>query len=103
MSVPLPRRPSDPTGPLRPTSLRRVKDLPASWQQAYVVRMVAGDLLCATVGTVVGYLVRFGTDTDPIRERTPPAWLAALLPLVWVLAMHLGRAYERRFLWIGPE
>jgi exopolysaccharide biosynthesis polyprenyl glycosylphosphotransferase len=103
MSVPLPRRPADPTGPLRPTSLRRVKDLPASWQQAYVVRMVAGDLLCATVGTVVGYLVRFGTDTDPIRERTPPAWLAALLPLVWVLAMHLGRAYERRFLWIGPE
>jgi exopolysaccharide biosynthesis polyprenyl glycosylphosphotransferase len=30
-------------------------------------------------------------------------WTAVLLPVVWVLALLLGRTYEQRFLWVGAE
>ncbi|MGY1740243.1 MULTISPECIES: sugar transferase [unclassified Blastococcus] len=62
---------------------------------------MAVDAVIAGLAACVGYLVRFGpagTETASV-----PLALAVLLPAVWVLAMLVGRAYEQRFLWVGPE
>ncbi|SFT34034.1 Undecaprenyl-phosphate galactose phosphotransferase, WbaP/exopolysaccharide biosynthesis polyprenyl glycosylphosphotransferase [Geodermatophilus amargosae] len=72
-----------------------------AWQAGYLRWTVAGDAVCAAVAGLVGYLVRFGPGAqDPTAASV---WLAALLPLVWVGAMLVARAYEERFFWIGAE
>jgi exopolysaccharide biosynthesis polyprenyl glycosylphosphotransferase len=72
-----------------------------AWRAAYVRRTVLGDAVCAAVAGLVGYLVRFGPQGASTSYAS--AWVAALLPLVWVLAMQVSRSYEQRFLWVGPE
>ncbi|GAA0297417.1 sugar transferase [Kineococcus aurantiacus] len=78
----------------------------ASWQRRYVRTITAADAAAALVGALLGWAVRFGGDA-PLRTGAVPglsvAWTMVLLPPVWVLAMLLFRAYEPRFLGIGPE
>ncbi|MFD2092793.1 sugar transferase [Blastococcus deserti] len=63
--------------------------------------MVVGDVLCAALAGLAGYVVRFG----PEGGATPYAslWAALLLPLIWVGSMLVARSYEQRFLWVGAE
>ncbi|MBN1091254.1 sugar transferase [Blastococcus sp. TML/M2B] len=77
------------------TSARR------AWRSAYVRRLVAVDALVAAVAAGMGYLVRFGS-ADVTPSHVPFAF-ALLMPAVWVVAMLVARAYEQRFLWVGPE
>jgi exopolysaccharide biosynthesis polyprenyl glycosylphosphotransferase len=72
-----------------------------AWRRSYVRRTVLADAVCAAVAGVSGYLVRFGSDGE--LPTTASVWLTGLLPLVWVAAMLVARAYEERFLWVGPE
>ncbi|TFV62799.1 UNVERIFIED_ORG: sugar transferase [Bacillus sp. AZ43] len=74
-----------------------------AWQAAYVRRTVIGDLLAGFLAALAGYLLRFGPDTSPQGYQVASAWIACVLPVVWVAAMALGRTYERRFLWVGAE
>ena len=64
-------------------------------------RTVLGDAICAALAGLVGYLVRFSPQGAGVSQSS--LWVAALLPLVWLLAMQAARSYEQRFLWIGPE
>ncbi|WP_336033517.1 sugar transferase [Geodermatophilus sp. FMUSA9-8] len=75
-----------------------------AWRRAYVRRAVVLDAACASVAAVVGYLVRF-PPADPTAPAVAPAsaWLALTLPVTWVVVMYVARAYEKRFLWEGPE
>ncbi|WP_233492531.1 sugar transferase [Blastococcus sp. TF02A-30] len=62
--------------------------------------MVA-DILCAVVAGLAAYLIRFGANAGtPVRTSLLPV---LLLPLVWGAAMLVSRAYEQRYLWLGPE
>ncbi|WP_242658115.1 sugar transferase [Klenkia brasiliensis] len=70
-----------------------------SWQSGYVRSVVLADLLCAVVAAVAGYAARFGTGS----LGHLPVWVLPALPLAWVGAMLVARAYEQRFLWIGAE
>jgi exopolysaccharide biosynthesis polyprenyl glycosylphosphotransferase len=74
-----------------------------AWQGAYVRRIAAGDVLAAAIASLVGYLVRFGAETQNLNPTHPSLWLVALLPPVWVGVMLVARTYEQRFLWIGAE
>ncbi|CCG01375.1 sugar transferase [Blastococcus saxobsidens] len=74
-----------------------------SWQGIYVRRILAGDALAGLTAAAAGYLIRFGPETATQGSHAASAWIAGLLPFVWVTAMLLARGYERRFLWIGPE
>ncbi|MCZ2822763.1 sugar transferase [Modestobacter sp. VKM Ac-2977] len=74
-----------------------------AWKPAYVRRVVIGDIACALVAALVGYLVRFGPGVSGFPVQQASRWMIALLPVVWVAAMLVGRAYEQRFLWVGPE
>jgi exopolysaccharide biosynthesis polyprenyl glycosylphosphotransferase len=74
-----------------------------AWRTAYVLRIVVGDLLCALVATRVAALVRFGPGIQVLDEPNPSAWMILLLPATWLGVMLVARAYEQRFLWVGPE
>jgi exopolysaccharide biosynthesis polyprenyl glycosylphosphotransferase len=72
-----------------------------AWRREYVRRIVAGDVVCAALAGLAGYLVRFGAEA-----AAPPyasTWAALTLPLIWVGSMLVARSYEERFLWVGPE
>jgi exopolysaccharide biosynthesis polyprenyl glycosylphosphotransferase len=72
-----------------------------AWRAAYVRRIVAGDVLCPLVAALVGYAVRFGAETQPLRHAS--AWAIVAFPVIWVASMLQARSYEQRFLWIGAE
>ena len=72
-----------------------------AWRAAYVRDIVIADAVCAALAATIGYFVRFGTYAEGVARYS--LWAAVLLPVLWVAAMHVGRAYEERFLWVGPE
>ena len=77
------------------TSVRR------AWRPAYVRRLVLTDAVAAGLAAVLGYEVRFDATSVPVPNVS--LVIAVLLPLVWVLAMHVARSYEQRYLWAGAE
>jgi len=85
------------------TSRTRTNDLsvhrPESrWQRRYVARCVAADALAALVSGAAAYELHFGS-----RVHGDYLIFTALLPVVWLLAVSLNRAYEPRFLGVGSE
>jgi exopolysaccharide biosynthesis polyprenyl glycosylphosphotransferase len=72
-----------------------------AWQAGYVRRTVLADAMCAALAGLVGYQVRFGAPGAGAGSSSLA--VMGVLPLVWVLAMLVARAYERRFLWVGAE
>ena len=74
-----------------------------AWRSAYVRRIAVGDALCGIIAALTGYLIRFGADNDVSAAAHPSVWMAALLPAIWLLVMLIARAYEQRFLWVGPD
>ncbi|ADB73202.1 sugar transferase [Geodermatophilus obscurus] len=71
-----------------------------AWRGSYVRRLVVLDVLAAFVAALVGSRVP-EDGVLGVHEAFP--WMVAALPVVWVGAMVAARAYEERFLWVGPE
>ncbi|SDC39180.1 exopolysaccharide biosynthesis polyprenyl glycosylphosphotransferase [Geodermatophilus telluris] len=72
-----------------------------AWRRTYVRRALVLDAASAVLAAAVGYLVRFGPNGSEVTYAS--IGFALALPMAWVLAMLVGRAYEERFLWVGPE
>jgi exopolysaccharide biosynthesis polyprenyl glycosylphosphotransferase len=72
-----------------------------AWRSAYVRRTLVGDVLAAAVASAVGLVGRFGVAAA--NHSHASLGIAIALPGVWVVAMLVARAYEERFLWVGPE
>ncbi|MCZ2825557.1 MULTISPECIES: sugar transferase [unclassified Modestobacter] len=70
-----------------------------AWRKTYVRRILLGDTLVAVLAALVGRLL---PEQGPLAAHGAP-WPVVVLPLVWVAAMAVGRSYEERFLWVGPE
>ncbi len=70
------------------------------WESRYVWQTVGLDLFSALAADVIAYTLRFGGSKG---EHVPALWLTMLLPLGWVLALALNRAYDTRHLFIGSE
>jgi len=68
------------------------------WQRRYVVRCMAADAIVALISGAAAYLLHFGS-----KVHGDYLIFTALLPLVWLLAISLNRAYEPRFLGVGSE
>jgi exopolysaccharide biosynthesis polyprenyl glycosylphosphotransferase len=70
------------------------------WQRRYLRVAVLADGLVALIAGCVAFLARFGDVTASNRQ-----YLIAslLLPAGWIIAVALSRAYETRFLFVGPE
>ncbi|MFD0657927.1 sugar transferase [Thermocatellispora tengchongensis] len=70
------------------------------WLRQYRGHAVLADAACGLVAGVVAVGVRFGEVTPYVA---PYAVASALLPLAWVCAVALNRAYEPRLLGLGSE
>jgi len=70
------------------------------WEREYLRRVVAVDLVSATLAGVVAYVGRF------IIWGGGPSFyllLTVALPVAWLIAVGLARGYEARFLFVGPD
>src|SRR6185369_13556069 len=78
------------------------------WERRYVQVLVVFDVAACVLAAGVAYLIRFGSlggHHFGTPEESPRWYLLSvvLLPVVWVVAMALNRAYEPRFLGGGSE
>ncbi len=73
---------------------------PRDWVRAYRVRTMLSDFGGAGAGAALAFLTRFGELTSWVM---PYLVLSAVLPLIWVAAVALNRAYEPRMIGIGSE
>lgn len=77
----------------KPTPIRR-------WERRYSGALCAVDALVALLAAGAAFGFRFGNVTD----RSGKYLIFSLaLPVAWVAAAALARAYEPRFLFVGPE
>jgi exopolysaccharide biosynthesis polyprenyl glycosylphosphotransferase len=74
----------------------------SQWRAGYVRRVAVGDALAALCAAAVGFRIRF-EDVVETGPHYASAWIAALLPVVWLGSMLIARTYEQRFLWVGRE
>lgn len=72
------------------------------WERPYVRALVGADVAVALTAGATAYLVRFG---DPLAQDhlKQYLWFSAGLPVLWLGAMGVSRAYEARFLSVGVE
>jgi lipopolysaccharide/colanic/teichoic acid biosynthesis glycosyltransferase len=72
------------------------------WERSYVAAVLAIDAAAAFVAAATAYLGRFGE-----HPASNYLWgyiaLSASLPVLWLAAMWVARAYETRFLTVGYE
>ena len=72
------------------------------WERSYVAAVIAIDAGAALVAAVTAYVGRFGDPPASIYLLGYIA-LSASLPVLWLAAMWVARAYEIRFLTVGYE
>ncbi len=70
------------------------------WVRGHRVRAVVSDVAGACLAGALALFVRFGEVTPYVA---PYVVLSAALPVVWVCAVALNRAYEPRLIGLGPE
>jgi len=72
------------------------------WERSYVAATIAIDASAALVAATAAYVGRFGE-----HPASNYLWgyiaLSASLPVLWLAAMWVARAYETRFLTVGYE
>jgi lipopolysaccharide/colanic/teichoic acid biosynthesis glycosyltransferase len=67
--------------------------LRAVWESRYVAWLAPVDVLVGVAASGLAVLV----------QPAPEAWLIVVLPLAWLAALFVGRAYETRCLFVGNE
>ena len=72
------------------------------WERSYVAAVIAIDAGAALVAAATAYVGRFGDHPASIYLLGYIA-LSASLPVLWLAAMSVARAYETRFLTVGYE
>ncbi|MEU6999631.1 sugar transferase [Nonomuraea sp. NPDC046570] len=70
------------------------------WVRSYRLQALVSDLGCAAASAALAFSARFGELTPYV---TPYALLSAALPLLWVGAVALNKAYEPRLIGVGSE
>ena len=68
---------------------------------AYQVGLVVIDMLAALVAVVAAYVIRFGVPGYEVNAGLYVG-IAIALPLAWVAVVAFNRAYEGRFVGVGP-
>jgi exopolysaccharide biosynthesis polyprenyl glycosylphosphotransferase len=76
--------------------------LPASlsWQRRYLWVAATVDGCVALLAGAIAFAFRFGSVAP---YNVPYVFLSLLFPFAWMLALLVGHAYERRFLFVGND
>ena len=72
------------------------------WERSYIAATIAIDAGAALVAAATAYVVRF-SDHLAANHLWGYIALSATLPILWLAAMWVARAYEPRFLTVGYE
>jgi exopolysaccharide biosynthesis polyprenyl glycosylphosphotransferase len=72
------------------------------WERRYVAAVIAIDAGVALLAAATAYALRFGDYLSSDHQWGYIA-LSATLPVLWLAAMSVARAYETRFLTVGYE
>src|SRR2546421_8503401 len=72
-----------------------------AWDVRYVVFLLVTDLVVGLAAGTLAFGIRFGNDVTPYNRDY--ILLSALLPLCFIGALGVSRAYERRFLFVGSD
>ena len=70
------------------------------WQRQYRRGVIVADAAVALLAGWLAFLARFGDVAGSNQEYL---FASILLPLGWIAAVALARAYETRFLFVGPD
>ncbi len=71
--------------------------------RAWTIFLMGLDGSIAILATLIGGVARFGATPAQLVQGPMYLALTATLPAVWIGAMFLGQAYDRRYLAAGPE
>lgn len=74
----------------------------SGWQSRYVVTLCLVDLLVGLASAAAALGLRFGPSTAEPYNRGY-LWITITLPLAWMVALTLNRAYEQRHLFVGND
>ncbi len=75
------------------------------WLRRYQLVAVCTDLAAAGVAAFLAYMVRFmvvGTEADQATASWTYPLICYSLPVLWVVVVACNRAYEGRFVGVGP-
>jgi exopolysaccharide biosynthesis polyprenyl glycosylphosphotransferase len=87
--------------PMRLGEVVRVADRGVRvWTSRYVRRVTAADACCALAAGLLAFEARFGVSAT---WAVAYFWLALALPLLWLAALALARAYDTRFIGVGSD
>ncbi len=78
---------------------QQIQRVAPSWLRRYTVFVVLGDLLVATLATITAAQTGQPITTSIANGHLVPV----LFPMVWVVALALGRTYEHRFVGGGTD
>jgi exopolysaccharide biosynthesis polyprenyl glycosylphosphotransferase len=79
----------------------RVPVCSRDWEARYQRHLLAVDLLVGLSAGVAAFCLRFGERITAYNLGYFA--LSLILPLAWVMALMLNRAYEKRYLYVGAE
>lgn len=71
------------------------------WEASYVHTLLAADVLVGIIAGVGAFYGRFGHQVTFYNRNY--LILSAAMPLMLVLSLAITRAYERRYLFVGPD
>jgi len=71
-----------------------------TWQRKYFAGVVGGDVAAALLGAGVAFFARFGDLND--HSQVYALGMIAM-PVLWLAALGLSRAFESRYLFVGTE
>ncbi|WP_460540510.1 sugar transferase [Glycomyces halotolerans] len=73
---------------------------PPSWQRKYFAGIIGSDVAAGVFGAAVAFFARFGNLNDHSQVY---ALALIAMPAVWLAALGLSRAFEKRYLFVGTE
>jgi exopolysaccharide biosynthesis polyprenyl glycosylphosphotransferase len=97
----LPARPSRGAEDAFAPSLSARTDRPgttAAWRRLYLRRVLGVDLAVGSIAAAGASVLRFGVEHEPAYPL-----VILLVPVVWVFALFVSNAYERRYLGVSTE
>jgi exopolysaccharide biosynthesis polyprenyl glycosylphosphotransferase len=88
-----------------------------SWQRRYAVALISIDMVAVIVGATCAYLIRFSPSTVALADTSGNintaggdiarhigyVWFSLGLPILWVSALGLSRAYDEKAFGIGSD
>jgi exopolysaccharide biosynthesis polyprenyl glycosylphosphotransferase len=79
---------------------QQIQRVAPKWLRRYTALVVLGDLFVATLATLTANATGNQTLNNSIAKGH---WMPVLFPVVWVMALALGRTYEHRFVGGGTD